>query len=49
MLVVVQHLIVNVNIRFQLKAVISSVPMLVEQKKLVIESEAIFTHKDLCK
>ncbi len=28
---------------------ISSVPTLVEQKELVIESEAIFTHRDLCK
>ena len=27
----------------------SSVPTLVEQKELVIESEAIFTHRDLCK
>jgi hypothetical protein len=28
---------------------LSSVPTLVEQKELVIESEAIFTHRDLCK
>jgi len=28
---------------------LSSVPTLVEQKELVIGSEVIFTHRDLCK
>jgi hypothetical protein len=37
------------GVDLQLSVFISSVPMLVEQKELVIESEAIFTHKDLCK